>query len=363
MPLSRFHPTTRRLILSRGLRSLGQGALVVDFALYLNALGWTGLTIGILLSATGLSGGALSLLTGLLSDRIRRRPFLLFYEAVSLAGGLATLVSSNPVAIVIASLLIGYGRGASGAAGPFSPAEQSWLAEEVDPARRGQVYSLNAAVGFLGMGLGALLAILPSFAHSPTGSIVAYRLLFLLVVIPSAINLVLFYGAQEKYRHPGATGGRLPTEQMQEAQTRRQENRLLRRLMFVNAFNGLAIGLTGPLISYWFALKFHVGPLFIAPIIAVSFLLAAKLSLLTGQVTRRVGIVTPVVIERLAGLVLYAFLPLIPMYWLASLFYLLRTVFTRGPAGAQQALTMGLVREHRRGLAASLNVVSFLVPR
>ncbi|MCL5281040.1 MAG: MFS transporter [Planctomycetes bacterium] len=363
LPLSELRPTTRRLILARGLRSFGQGALVVDFALYLDALGWNGVAIGVLLSAAGLLGGFLSLLTGVLSDRVRRRPFLLFYEAVSLVAGTATLLSANAVVITIAAILVGYGRGANGAAGPFSPAEQSWLAEEVDPRRRGQVYSINAAVGFLGMGLGALIGMLPSFLHTIVGSILAYRLLFLLVVVPSAINLVLFYGTHENYRGPSTKVGLGAAERAQEGRAQKQENRLLRRLMFVNAFNGLAIGLTGPLISYWFALKFQVGPSYIAPVIAASFLLTAKLSILTGRITRRAGIVRPVVVERLVGLILYAILPLIPVYWLASLIYLLRTVFSRGPAGAQQALTMGLVREHRRGLAASLNVVSFLIPR
>ncbi len=358
-----YERATRRLILARGLRSFGQGALVVDFALYLDALGWSGMAIGVLLSAAGLSGGLLSLLTGVLSDRVRRRPFLLFYEAVSLIGGVATLLSANAIVITIAAILVGYGRGANGAAGPFSPAEQSWLAEEVDPGRRGQVYSINAAVGFLGMGLGALIAMLPSFLHTIVGSILAYRLLFLLVVVSSAVNLVLFYGTHEKYRGPKATVQLGAAERAQESRERKQENRLLLQLMFVNAFHGLAIGLTGPLISYWFALKFHVGPSCIAPVIAASFLLTAKLSFLTGRITRHMGIVRPVIIERLVGLVLYAILPLIPMYWLASLIYLLRTVFSRGPAGAQQALTVGLVREHRRGLAASLNVVSFLIPR
>ncbi len=357
-----YEPTTRRLILARGLRSLGQGALVVDFALYLDALGWSGVAIGILLSVAGLSGGLLSLLTGLVSDRVRRKPFLLFYEAVSLIGGLATLFSANAVVIVLAAILVGYGRGANGAAGPFSPAEQSWLAEQVDPRQRGQVYSVNAAVGFLGMGTGALIAMLPSFLRASIGLVSAYRLLFLLVVIPSVINLVLFYDAKEQYRRPRERL-RLPTEEQTETQTRRRENKALMQLMFVNAFNGLAIGLTGPLISYWFALKFGVGPSYIAPVIAASFLLAAKLSFVTGRVSQRAGIVGPVVVERLIGLILYAVLPLIPLYWLASVIYLLRTVFTRGPAGAQQALTMGLVREHRRGLAASLNVVSFLIPR
>ncbi|MEN6333206.1 MAG: MFS transporter [Phycisphaerales bacterium] len=213
------------------------------------------------------------------------------------------------------------------------------------------------------MGLGAFIAMLPSFLHAAVGHVLAYRLLFLLVIIPSAINLVLFYRAKETYRGSGAGTDLPPEEQARDARVRRQENKALLQLMFVNAFNGLAIGLTGPLISYWFALKFHVGPSYIAPVIAASFLLTAKLSYLTGRVSLRMGIVRPVVIGRLVGLILYAILPLIPVYWLASLIYLLRTVFTRGPAGAQQALAISIVREHRRGLASSLNVVSFLVPR
>jgi len=362
-PFSELRPTTRRLILARGLRSFGQGALVVDFSLYLHALGWSSVAIGGLLSAAGLSGGLLSLLTGVLSDRLRRKPFLLFYEVVSFLAGTATLLSTNAVVIAIAAILVGYGRGANGAAGPFSPAEQSWLAEEIDPRRRGQVYSFNAAVGFLGMGLGALIAMLPSFLHGVIGLIFAYRLLFLLVIIPSVVNFFLFYGAQEKYRRPPRCAGLPQREREQEIHLRRQENSRLMRLMLVNAFNGLAIGLTGPLISYWFSLRFQVGPAAIAPVMGTSFLLTAMLSIWTGRISRRIGIVRPVVLERLAGLILYTVLPLVPLYWLASLLYLLRTVLSRGPAGAQQALTIGLVREQRRGLAVSLDTVSLLVPR
>jgi predicted MFS family arabinose efflux permease len=52
-----------------------------------------------------------------------------------------------------------------------------------------------------------------------------------------------------------------------------------------------------------------------------------------------------------------------PSYWLASLVFILRTVFYRGSAGAQQALTVGLIRDERRGLATSLNTVSLQLPR
>lgn len=45
---------------------------------------------------------------------------------------------------------------------------------------------------------------------------------------------------------------------------------------------GHGLGLTGPLISYWFALPFHPGPGAIGPMIAVGFFLASGASLFSG---------------------------------------------------------------------------------
>jgi MFS family permease len=353
-----LHPTTRRLLLARTLRSIGQGALVVDFALYLHALHWTGFAIGLVLSGGGLFGAGLSLLVGLSSDRLRRKPFLLSYEIVSLLCGIAALFSAQALVLATVAIVAGFGRGAMGAAGPFSPVEQAWLAEGVAPEKRGWVYSLNTGMGFWGMGLGALIAILPSLWGSWLGGVLAYRPLFGLVGLTAAANLFLIGQAHERYRRPT----RIPDAQG-EAQIRRLENRILAKLVFINAFNGLAIGLTGPLISYWFALRFQVGPLAIAPVMAATFAITGAASLLTGWLTGRIGIVPSVVWERLIGIGLLALLPIMPSYWLASMVYLLRSVFSRSPAGAQQALTIGLVREERRGLAASLNAVSFQLPR
>jgi predicted MFS family arabinose efflux permease len=96
---------------------------------------------------------------------------------------------------------------------------------------------------------------------------------------------------------------------------------------------------------------------------AATFWLTGMLSLLTGKMTERIGIIHSVVRTRLIGLILLAVVPLMPAYWLAALAYLLRSAFYRGSAGAQQALTVGLVRDERRGLATSLNAASFQLPR
>ena len=359
--LGDLHPTTRRLLLARGLRSLGQGTLVVDFALYLQALGWSSGVIGMVLGASSMVGAALSVIVGTSSDRLRRKPFLLLYEAIVVFGSLAALASANPLVLGGAAILCGFGRGAGGAAGPFAPAEQAWLAEEVIAEHRGQVYSLNAALGFFGMGLGALSASLPAFWSSVLPGAVAYRPLFALVGLTAVGGLIVIAGAAEKYHGSPASENR--QARLRETETRQQENQILKKLVLVNTLNGLAVGLTGPLMSYWFALRFHVGPEAIAPVMAATFVTTGVVALMTGKLTTRIGIVSSIVRERIIGLLLMALLPMMPSYWLAALCYLLRSALSRGPAGAQQALTVGIVREERRGLATSLSAVSTQVPR
>ena len=356
-----LHPTTRRLLLARTLRSIGQGALVVDFTLYLHALHWSGFAIGLVLSGSGLFGAGLSLLVGLSSDRLRRKPFLLSYEVLSILSSVAALLTAKPAILTSAAIVGGFGRGVMGAAGPFSPAEQAWLAETVAPEQRGRVYSLNSAMGFFGMGLGAVIAVLPGLWGRWLAGTLSYRPLFLLVGLAAAANLLVLGQARENYQGAKQPGDR--QRRQREARIRRQENQILTKLVLVNAFNGLAIGLTGPLISYWFERRFQVGPAAIAPVMAATFVITGVSSLFTGWLTGRIGIVPSVVWERLLGTMLLVLLPIMPRYWLASLVYLLRTVFYRGTAGAQQALTVGLVRDERRGLATSLNAVSFQLPR
>ncbi len=61
--------TARLILAARFWRSIAQGALVVDLALYLNALHWSGTAIGGVLSGAGLAGSAFGLVVGFVSDR------------------------------------------------------------------------------------------------------------------------------------------------------------------------------------------------------------------------------------------------------------------------------------------------------
>ena len=348
-----------RLIAIRGARSAGQGALVAGFALYLHALGWHAAGIGATLSAALLVGALLTLTVGPLSDRIGgRRYFLLGYEALQILAALLALGSTHPALLVLAAILGGFGRGANGSAGPFGPLEQAWLAQLLPAARRGRVYSQNTAIGFIGMALGALGAGAVGW-FAPHGGAAPYRWLFVVSLLGSLASLVLLARMKEPPRRPRAD----PLEHASECKEHRAENRRMLKLVLVNSLNGLGIGMIGPLIAYWFLLKFAHGPGTIGPALAASFGMGAVGSLLAGAIARRHGLIRAVVWMRLAGLVLILGIPLSPWFALAAVLYALRAGMNQGTAGVRQALVAGLTRDHRRGLAASLQNVSIQIPR
>ena len=302
----RIDPVARRLIGLRTARSLGQGALVVDLALYLKALGWSGLAIGGTLAGTGLIAATLSMLVGIASDRSQRRGFLVLAEVLTIACAVAALLSADPWVLVPAIMLAGFGRGANGAASFFGPAEQAWLAGIVQPRERGYVYSLNLAAGATGMAVGAALAVLPEVLAPMLGVGGAFRILFLIPLAGALINLAALARLHEPPRKPAEE------QAAQPRQHRRRENRALAWVAGLNSINGLGIGLISPLLSYWFAVRFNIGPAAIAPFMSATFLVSGLASVGTGLLTRRIGVVPAVVSVRLAGVLLLLVVPVAP---------------------------------------------------
>ena len=348
----------RLLIGMRVARSLGQGAMVAAFALYLHALGWTGTAIGGVLMGGLLVGSVLTMAVGPLSDRGRRRGFLVGYDLLQVAAALLAMMTTTPWLLVAAAIAGGFGRGANGAAGPFSPIEHAWMSIELPQQRRSSVFSRNMAFGFCGMAAGALLAALPAWIMGHPLGVAQYRWLFILPLLGSLASLALLAAAREP-RLPAAT---LQTAVQAGAQ-RHQENRMLGRLATVNVLNGLAIGLTGPLIAYWFAVKFHRDLGSIGPGLALGFVLGAFGAMLASRMARRGGVVRTVLSLRGAGLALLVAMPLVPWFWVAMALYVLRGAFNRGTIGIRHALAMSLTGAERRGLTSSVQNISLQIPR
>jgi MFS family permease len=355
LPLPR---NIRLLIGMRAARSLGQGAMVTAFTLYLHALGWSATAIGAVLMGAMLVGSALTIAVGPLSDRGGRRLFLIGYDVLQVAAAITAMLTTTPWLLIAAAVIGGFGRGANGSAGPFAPIEQAWFAIELPINRRGSVFSRNSAIGFIGMAVGAALAAVPPLVMGHALDLAGYRALFLLPLAGSAVSLVLLWMAREPLLPPR------PKETAAAShRERHHENRLLRRLVLVNIINGSAIGLIGPLIAFWFAIKFHHGLGTIGPGLAIGFVLGAAGAWIAGRLAKRYNVIHTIITMRGTGLVLLIAMPLAPWFWLAMVLYMLRGACNRGTAGVRQALAAGLTRVERRGLASSLQNISIQLPR
>ena len=355
-----------RLMAARLARSVAQGALVVDFALYARHLGWGAGFLGLVFGGSMLFAVALTATIGPLSDRLGRRQFLIAYEFLSiLAAGIA-LLSQATAPVALAAIIGGFGRGANGAAGPFSPAEQSWLSRFIEKRRLGHALSVNISLGFFGMGAGAVIA----------GIMGARQAMFVLPLAAACIALLLVLltpdpaetadtRAESRTRPQPEDAGADPEPDpaQQESTTRRGEHGLLWRLAGINALNGTAIGLIAPFMSWWFAAKYGVTAAAVGPALAIAFVASGVASLAASRLTLRFGAVRTVVWMRSLGLILLFVLPFAPSFALATALYAVRSACNRGSAGPRQAVALGLVRGHRRGLAASVNALSIQVPR
>lgn len=348
---------TRLLLGARAARSVGQGALIVTFALYLRALGWSAPAIGGLFTAGLLVDALLTTVSGPLSDRLGRQRFLLVYESLQIIAAMAAIYSAQPLLLAVAAVVGGFGRGANGSSGPFAPVELSWLSQQLSAQSRGSVYSLNMAIGFGGMGLGSLLGGLPILFQDWLPGALSYRPLFALSLVGSILCLILLRLAVDQPA-PARTP---PTAD--DNRTQRQENGLLFRLFGINALNGVAIGLIGPLMAYWFAVRYGKGPADIGGVMAIAYFVTAGSSVFAARLVQRIGVVPSVVWMRALGLVILLALPLMPAFWMAAVLHVIRSALNRGTAGARQALTVSLVRSHRRGTAASTSSVAIQLPR
>src|SRR6185437_6432360 len=196
---------------------------------------------------------------------------------------------------ITAATIAGFGRGANGAAGPFAPVEQAWIAREVAGVARRHALALNATVGFLGMAAGSALALVPgTFAHGVM-TLGDYQLLFSIPVAASLFAIIVLAMTDETASAPPIAT--LTPSRDADALTR-HENLQLRRLAIANAINGLAIGVIGPLMAYWFARRYGQGLTAIGPALAASFVLAALSSMLSGRIATRLGAVRAVLWMR-----------------------------------------------------------------
>ena len=392
-PFSRWLPgwLNRDLTLlfgGRGLRSLAQGYLAVIVPLYLAQLGFDAVHLGILFTASAIASAVLASAVGFLSDRFGRKTFLILISLLMAGGGLVFALSGNFLVLVLAGALgtigRGGGAGSGGAWGPYYPAEQALIAEHADNTYRTTIFGALSFVGVLTGAVGSLLAYLPQFLlgqHLTSSIFTGYHVLFYLTVVLGIVMALITFPIHEFRVTAGEVkeGRKLATQKLaaktkeKKAQTQTGEGKskdgkprgvfslsattwqLILRFMITNSTNGLAIGMLGSFLVYWFYKRYGVGAGEIGVLFFIINLAAALPYLLAGWLARRLGAVNTVVITRAVSVVLLAVMALMPTYLLAAVIYLVRMIANTLSNPVRQSYLMGVIPPRERARAAGLS--------
>jgi MFS family permease len=359
----------RLLYTARALRSFGVAFLTVVFPLYLDARGYSSSVVGGILSGTTVISALLVLVVGLGTDRLGPRRMLVFLAGASVVGGLVMAGTTSLPLILVASGLGGVGRGggagSGGAWGPVFPAEQPLLAESAGHQNRTAAFGFIGFIGVLAGAVGSLVAWVPDWLeHSGWSASSADRLVFLLGAAVSlglvGVSLPLRDGVSGRGRRPVAHRPRLPVAQVttrHEPTTTPQTLRtgqLVWRLALTNSLNGFGFGFLGPLLTYWFHVRFGVGAGELGVLYTCINLATALPYLGAARLARRLGAVTTVTVTRALSIGLLVVMIWAPDFVWAGVLYGLRMALNSLGLPARQSYVMGVAQAGRRGTVAAL---------
>jgi len=345
------------LTASRGVRAFAFSYLNIIFAIYLNQLGYSTMTVGLVISTAFASGAVLTAVWGFLSDRYGRKKILILLAALTIVSNTIYVLFSQLFFIFSAVMISNVGAGGTGGGGqgggPFNPVEQALLAEKCTAENRNRIFSTNAFAGSIMGSLGALVAGLPQYLQERWGwqPILSYKPLFALTILLS-VGLILAYASIIEHHVP----------QKRETKISKQEGMLVTKISLLGLIDNLGSGLVGPLMSYWFFLRFGVELKSLGFMFFLSYFLAALSFLAAPMIARHIGVVRTMAFSHGAASLLNIILPLAPTFTVAAAITISRSFLAYLDNPLRSSFIMGVVKPEERGSAAGITTLSRQVP-
>jgi len=142
------HPVKQQTIISllyaaRALRGFGDGFAIILLPVYLSALGYGPVEIGVVATPALLGSAATTLAAGVLARRYPLRNLLLLGAILMTATGIA-LPAFEPLAVIVIVAFLGTINPSSGDVGLLIPLEHASLAQGVPAEKRTQTFAATA---------------------------------------------------------------------------------------------------------------------------------------------------------------------------------------------------------------------------
>lgn len=341
-------PDARHLLTARALRAFGDGFVSLLLPYYLTLLGFGAWEIGLLVTATLLGSGLMTLGIGFIAHRHSTRHLLLLASLLMAATGLAVPVLSDfwPLFVVA---VVGTLNPAANDVTLFSPLEQTLLTRATSATSRTALFARYSLIGALVAAIGAQAAGIPDFyARDGNSLLPAVKAMFLLYALLGVASFVLYLRlspALESQRH----------EQPVPLGKSRRIVYTLAALFSVDAFaGGFAVQ---SLLALWLFQRFDLSVTAAGTIFFWTGLLTAFSHLAAAKVAARFGLINTMVYTHLPANLFLILVPFMPTLELALLFLFLRSALSSMDVPARSSYVMAVVSPGERPAAASVTAV------
>jgi MFS family permease len=180
------------LLFARALRDFGDGFVAVLLPVYLTALGFSALQVGVIATSALLGSASLTMIIGLIGARFDQRGLLFAAACLMIATGVAfALVDDYAVLLLIA--FAGTINPSAGSVSVFVPLEHTVLSRIVSDRERTKMFARYSLIGALASGVGALAASAPDFLQRlDIDPLAAIKLMFVLYALLGIIGGLIY---------------------------------------------------------------------------------------------------------------------------------------------------------------------------
>ena len=341
--------SARTILLGRGLRAFCDGYVAVLLPVYLLALGFGVIDVGLLSTLTLAGSAAATLALGAWGHRAAPRKLLLAAAALMSATGIgfAGFEAFWPLALVA---FVGTLNPSSGDVSVFLPIEQAQLAQAAgDRDVRTALFARYTVVGSLCAALGALASALPAWLaeHGGWSLLSALRSMFLLYALVGAVV--------------GLVYRRLPRAAAQAAVAPAPlgpSRGIVIRLAALFSVDSFASGLlVNALLALWLFQRFGLSLSAAGAFFFWAGLATTASQLLAPRVARRFGLLNTMVFTHIPASLFLMLAAVAPSLPLALGCLLARSALSQMDVPTRSTYVMSVVTPAERAAAASFTAV------
>lgn len=341
-----FDRSLRLLLLSMASRRIVMGFLQVVRAIYFALLGFSPLTIGLILSFATAVSALHHISFGVLSDRYGRKPFLLL-GAVFATSRLVIFATTRNFWL----LTLGQGLGAMGeGAGAGQPVVSGYIADRVELRERVSIFSAMAIANAIAASVGSAIAGLPQMFQKLLGLdlVSAHVPLFWIGASFSALSFIFLLPI-----HDESAREEKPEDDRRVFRVRSWG--VIAKFSLVRSTSGLGWGLIESLLSLYFFMRFAVGSDMLGPLYAVARIASIFTYLLIPHIVSRLGDIGTLTTSRLLTAGITVAFALTNWYPLAAVLLIFFRILIMFPMPIRQSFATGIVDPEETATAIGIS--------